>query len=131
MLESIGEGLAVEGRDGEGLPGGSEGLREPACGGEAAGGSSSYFPSSVAPAHAAPGTGLHVRLQPERMGADGPFKKPDPWLLFNDVAVSASSAAEARALYNGRMTPCLLYYMQVGALWCLRFSCSVYIRPSS
>ena len=121
VLESVGESLAAESRGDEGLPGGSEGPREPASGGEAAPGSSSYFPSSTASACAAPGTGLHVRLQPERVSTDGiSSKKPDPWLLFNDVAVSASSAAEARALYDGRMTPCLLYYTQVCTRLCPR-----------
>ncbi len=130
VLESVGEGLAAESRGDEDLPGGLEGPREPASGEEAAPGSSSYFPSSVASACAAPGTGLHVRLQPERVGTDGILmKKPDPWLLFNDVAVSVSSAAEARALYDGRMTPCLLYYTQVCA-FVSQISSSVYAMPA-
>lgn len=121
VLESVGEGLAAESRGGKGLPGWSEEPREPASGEDAAPGSSSYFPSLIANASAAPGTGLHVRLQPERVRTAGILtKKPDPWLLFNDVAVSTSSAAEARALYDGRMTPCLLYYTQACTRLCPR-----------
>ena len=73
--------------------------------------------------------GLRVRLAPQApragrpagpgAGGEGAAAAPDPWLLFNDAAVSPSSAAEARALYDGRVAPCLLYYTQARCCPCL------------
>ena len=58
---------------------------------------------------------LRVRLKLDGAAAAAAALKPlgpDPWLLFNDEAISASSADEARALYDGRVAPCLLYFTQ-------------------
>ena len=62
---------------------------------------------------------LRVRLTPDGAATARAAPKPlgpDPWLLFNDEAISASSADEARALYDGRVAPCLLYYTQARCL---------------
>ena len=91
--------------------------REPASGGGTALG-----PPNLAAPDRGPGVRdspeLRVRLTPDGAGAAGAPKPlgPDPWLLFNDEAISASSADEARALYDGRVAPCLLYYTQARCL---------------
>lgn len=87
---------------------------EPASGGGTAHG----LPDPAAPdrgSGARDSPELRVRLTPDgaaaALAAPTPLG-PDPWLLFNDEAISASSADEARALYDGRVAPCLLYYTQ-------------------
>ena len=109
--------------DATGAPGGQAGgpwpepelaPREPASGGGTAQGP----PDPVAPDRGPgvrEGPELRVRLTPDGAAAAMAAAKPlgpDPWLLFNDEAISASSADEARALYDGRVAPCLLYFTQ-------------------
>ena len=92
--------------------------REPASGGATA----HSLPDPAAPDRG-PGARdnpeLRVRLTPDGAAAALAALKPlgpDPWLLFNDEAISASSADEARALYDGRVAPCLLYFTQARCL---------------
>ncbi|KAK9843491.1 hypothetical protein WJX81_005692 [Elliptochloris bilobata] len=59
---------------------------------------------------------VDAALDPDKGAASSKPVGPDHWLLFNDEAVSASSADEARALYDGRVAPCLLYFTQVPVL---------------
>ena len=118
-----GKGLIDQGVDAPGAAGEQaegpepeQGLapREPASGGSNAHG----HPDPAAPdrgLRVRGGPELRVRLTPDGAAAAAAAQKPagpDPWLLFNDEAVSASSADEARALYGGRVAPCLLYFTQ-------------------